>query len=88
VIVLFYSTTFSTVKLTANTLLLLHGSRRYQTLLGLVGNNSGEPGLSALTLALETDLQYHLAAVGRYNTRNISGTHGYGVYAIWQKGQT
>ncbi len=57
----------------------------YQELLGLVGNNSGEPGLPALTLALENDHDYRIAAVGHYNTSNISGTHAYGVYAIWQK---
>ena len=29
--------------------------------------------------------QYRIAAVGHYNTSNISGTHDYGIYAIWQR---
>ena len=53
--------------------------------MSLVGDNSGEPGLPALTLALENDREYRLASHGAYNTSNISGTHDYGVYAIWQK---
>ncbi len=85
-IVLFYSTTFSSVRLSGTILLLSHGSGTYQELLNLVGNNSGEPGLPALTQALDTDReQYRLAAVGPYDTSNISGTHDYGIYAIWQK---
>jgi putative flippase GtrA/glycosyltransferase involved in cell wall biosynthesis len=86
VIALFYSTTFSSVKLPGGILLSHYGDQAYQELLGLVGDNSGEPGLSALTSALEKDgQQYRLAAVGRYNTSNISGTHDYGIYAIWQR---
>ena len=85
VIALFYSTTFSSVRIPGNFLLSSKSSNSYQELLGLVGNNSGEPGLSALTLALEHDHDYRIAAVGHYNTSNISGTHAYGVYAIWQK---
>ena len=86
VIALFYSTTFSSVKLPGNVLLAHQGDRAYQQLLRFVGDNSGEPGLPALTRALERDsAQYHLAAEGRYNTNNISGTHDYGIYAIWQR---
>ena len=86
VIALFYSTTFSSVKLPGEILLSHYGNRAYRELLGFVGDNSGEPGLPALTRALERDgLQYHLAAEGRYNTNNISGTHDYGIYAIWQR---
>lgn len=86
VIALFYATTFSSVKLPGQILLTNYGGRAYQQLLGLVSDNSGEPGLSALTRALEKDGQeYRLAAVGRYNTSNISGTHDYGIYAIWQR---
>lgn len=85
VIALFYSTTFSSVTLPESVLLSPSGNSAYQELLSLVGANSGEPGLPALTQALETDQQYRLAAVGRYNTSNISGTHDYGIYAIWQR---
>ena len=86
VIALFYSTTFSSVRLPGQILLPQPGNRAYQELLGLVGDNPGEPGLPALTRALQNDgLQYHLAAEGRYNTSNISGTHDYGIYAIWQR---
>ena len=88
VIALFYSTTFSSVRLPGTILLSSYDTRTYQELLGVVGDNSGEPGLATLTLVLETDRQYHLVAIGRYNTSNISGTHDYGIYAIWQKEQT
>jgi putative flippase GtrA/GT2 family glycosyltransferase len=84
-VALFYSTTFSEVKLPGTILLSSRASYTYQRLLGLVGENSGEPGLPALTQALEKDYQYHIVAVGHYNTSNISGTHAYGVYAIWMK---
>jgi hypothetical protein len=86
VIALFYSTTFSSVKLPGQILLSQYSSQTYRLLLSLVGDNSGEPGLSALTRVLEKDgKQYRLAAEGHYNTSNISGTHDYGVYAIWQR---
>jgi len=85
-IVLFYSTTFSSARLSGEILLLSNGNRTYKELLSLVGNNSGEPGLPALTQALDTDRdQYRLTATGPYNTGNISGTHDYGIYAIWRK---
>lgn len=85
VIVLFYSTTFSSVRLPGSVLLSEYNKKTYQKLLTTVAENSGEPGLAALTLALETDGQYGTPIVGRYNTNNISGTHDYGIYAIWQK---
>jgi putative flippase GtrA len=89
VIALFYSTTFSSVRIPRDILLPQNGNDTYRELLGLVSNNSGEPGLSALTLALENNSEYQLAKVGHYNTSNISGTHDYGIYAIWQRnGQT
>jgi putative flippase GtrA/glycosyltransferase involved in cell wall biosynthesis len=88
VIVLFYSTTFSSWKLPQDVLLSQNDSYAYRKLLDAVGDNSGEPGLSALTLALETDRQYRLATTGHYDTSNISGTHDYGIYAIWQKVET
>jgi putative flippase GtrA len=85
VIALFYATTFSSAKLPGSILISSHGNRTYQELLSLVGDNSGEPGLPALTLALEIDPEYRLVAVGPYNTSYISGTRAYGIYAIWQK---
>ena len=86
VITLFYSTTFSSIKLPGHILLSHYGDQTYQDLLGFVGDNSGEPGLSALTRVLENNgKQYRLAAVGHYNTSNISGSHDYGIYAIWQR---
>jgi putative flippase GtrA/GT2 family glycosyltransferase len=89
VIALFYSTTFSSIRIPGRILLAQHGTYTDRALLSLVSENSREPGLSALTHALENDLDYRLAAVGRYNTSNISGTHDYGIYAIWQRnGQT
>ena len=84
-IALFYSTTFAPMRLTKRILLPQSTSATYQALLGLVGTNSREPGLPALTEALEKDPEYYLVTVGPYDTSNISGTHNYGVYAIWQK---
>jgi hypothetical protein len=84
-IALFYSTSFSSVRLPGS-VLLSSGNRTYKELLGLVGNNSGEPGLPALTQALvAAGSEYRLTSVGPYNTSNISGSHDYGIYAIWQK---
>ena len=90
VITLFYSTTFSSGGLPENILLPSHlpssGSSIYQQdLLNAVGKNSDEPGLAALTLAIESNEQYSLFKEGDYNTTNISGTHDYGYYAIWKK---
>jgi putative flippase GtrA/GT2 family glycosyltransferase len=83
IIVLFYSTTFSSVKLPGNILLSSYDTRAYQKLLSVVGANSGQQGLAALTLVLEKDKRYRLTAVGRYDTDNISGTHNYGLFAMW-----
>ena len=55
-----------------------------QDLLSLVGDNSGERGLPALTRALEGDRDYYRVKAGPYNTSNISGTHDYGIYVIWK----
>ena len=85
VIALFYPTTFSAAGLPARILLSPKGNRTSQELLGLVGDNSGEPGLLTLTQALELDREYRVKAVGPYDTSNISGTHDYGIYVIWQK---
>jgi putative flippase GtrA/GT2 family glycosyltransferase len=85
-IVLFYSTTFSSAELPRGMLLPQRGSSKLPNpdLLSLVGNSSGEPGLPALTRTLEADPEYHHAVEGSYNTSNISGTHAYGIYAIWR----
>jgi hypothetical protein len=85
VIALFYATTFSSVKLPASILLSPHGPHIYQDLLGLVGVNSREPGLPALTLALEQDPAYRLVAVGPYDSGVSYLGYNYGIYAIWQK---
>lgn len=80
-VVLFYATTFSSAPgLPGRFLLTPQGARTDRELLGLVGASSGEPGLPALTLALETDPEYRLAAVGPYDS-----DHNHGIYAIWQK---
>jgi hypothetical protein len=81
VIALFYSTTFSTGPgLSGKLLLAQPGRTMNQQLLRLVGEVSGEPGLPALTLALEADRDYILVTAGPY-----SSFHNYGIYAIWQK---
>lgn len=80
-VVLFYSTTFSSAPgLPGGILLRPQGAKTDRELLGLVGTSSGEPGLPALTLALETDRDYRLAAVGPYDSAQNDG-----IYAIWQK---
>jgi hypothetical protein len=82
VITLFYPTTFSSGRqLTGADLLLLPGSRMNQKLLSLVGG-SREPGLPALTLALEKNPKYEVIYVGQYNS-----AHEYSAYAIWRKVQ-
>jgi hypothetical protein len=93
VIVLFYSTTFSSSTSLPESILLSKAKPgtndatlgTYDALLGAVGANSGAPGLRALTEVLENDPGYTPVAEGPYNTSNISGTHDYGVYAIWQR---
>ena len=80
-IALFYSTTFSSAPdLPGSVLLHPQGGSTNQKLLGLVGDNSGEPGLPALTLALEEDNQYQRTTIGPYDS-----THDNGVFVIWQK---
>lgn len=81
VIVLFYTTTFSSATQPGSLLFHSSTSSTYQGLLNLVGaNSSGDAGLPVLTQDLEMDSQYHLAAKGLYNS-----TDAQGVYAIWQK---
>jgi putative flippase GtrA len=82
-IVLFYSTTFSAGGLPSPMLLSQQASTMNRDLLGLVGGNSREQGLTALTRALAADPEYQ-AIEGPYNTSNISGTHDYGIYVIWK----
>lgn len=80
-IALFYSTTFSSAPdLPGSVLLHPEGNPTNRKLLGLVGDNSGEPGLPALTLALEKDHRYQRAFVGPYDS-----AHDNGVFVIWQK---
>ena len=80
VIALFYSTGFSSVQLPASMLLFRSPQNVYEHLLGLVGDASGEPGLPALTQALQHDPAYRPVAVGRFDSAHTSG-----LYVIWQK---
>jgi hypothetical protein len=83
IIVLFYSTTFSSApELTSELLFSPPGSGLKTGLLTLVGKASGEPGIPPFTLALEKDPEYSLVRSGSY-----SGGHEYNVYAIWRKVQ-
>ena len=83
VIVLFYPTTFSSApELPGGLLLSPHGGTNRE-LLDLVGQSSGEPGLRALTRALEKDPDYQLVADGPFDS-----AHDYSIYAVWQKVQT
>jgi putative flippase GtrA/GT2 family glycosyltransferase len=86
-ITLFYSTTFSSAGLPGNILLSQKSGNKPPDLLSLVGDNSGEPGLPALTRALDASRQYYRVTWGPYNTTNISGTHNYGIYVIWRRAQ-
>jgi putative flippase GtrA/glycosyltransferase involved in cell wall biosynthesis len=80
-IVLFYSTSFSSGDLPYGILTSRAGSGFSTKLLSLVGTNSGDPGLRALTLALERDSKtYKLVSTGPYD----SG-HNHAVFAIWQR---
>ena len=69
VIALFYSTTFSSVKLRDIYCCPHRTGNDVSGVARLVGDNSGEPGLPALTRGLENDgEQYRIAAEGHYNT--------------------
>jgi len=86
VIALFYHTTFSSAPgLPGSMLLPGHSANKYQELLDLVGDNSAEPGLPELTLALERDKAYRLVATGPYDSGTSYSGYSYGIYAIWQK---
>jgi hypothetical protein len=80
-IALFYSTTFSSAPEMPSTLLLPQSSTATdQTPLSLAGEGSGEPGLPALTRAIEQDKDYSLVTHGSFDA-----AHAHGIYAIWQK---
>ncbi len=81
VIVLFYATTFSSIpKFPGNLLVSPPGSSTDQEILRVEGDNPGEPGLPALTLAIENDPAYGRAVIGSYNSASENG-----IFAIWQK---
>ena len=80
-IALFYSTTFSSAPEMPGGLLLPQSTATDQTPLSLAGEGSGEPGLPALTQALEKDTaEYRRVATGFFDA-----AHAHGIYAIWQK---
>jgi Dolichyl-phosphate-mannose-protein mannosyltransferase len=80
-IALFYSTTFSSAPEMPSALLLPQSSTAtVQTPLSLAGEGSGEPGLPALTRAIEQDKDYSLVTHGSFDA-----AHAHGIYAIWQK---
>jgi 4-amino-4-deoxy-L-arabinose transferase-like glycosyltransferase len=83
VIALFYSTTF-TASPALSGRAVVSGGVTGRGLLNLVGANSNEPGIPILTEELEKSRSYKLVASGPYNITNISGTHSYGAFAIWQ----
>ena len=80
-VVLFYATTFSSAPdLPSGVLLRPPGDGANEKLLSLVGDDPGEPGLSALTQALQNDPDYTIIGIGPYDSANANG-----IYAIWQK---
>jgi hypothetical protein len=84
VIAIFYDTTFTaSPSLPGN--LLARGGVTQAELLDLVGANSDELGVPILTRTLAKSGKYRLMAVGPYNINNLSGTHSYGVFAIWKR---
>jgi len=84
IIVLFYATTFSSVPNLPDPLLVSPPGRDtdQQHILGLEGDNPGEPGLPELTLAIENDASYITkgAWTGPYDSTNENG-----IYVVWQK---
>jgi hypothetical protein len=81
VIALFYVTSLSSPTLPGSLLLSPKNDSSRQLLNLVVANTGhGEPGLGALTTALESDRRYQLSAVGPYGSR-----FSYGIYAIWTK---
>jgi len=85
VIALFYDTTFSAgAQLPGSLFLNSHYPKRYENLVKLVGSNTGQAGLSALTLALQQSRDYRLVSVGPYNITSLSGRRDYGQFTIWK----
>jgi hypothetical protein len=78
-VVLFYTTSFSSTPELPSRLLVTPSSQARNELLSLVGTNAGEPGLPVLTETLLADQDYHLVAEGPYNS-----AHDRGLFAIWQ----
>lgn len=77
VIVLFYNTRLA---LPEDALLSAGNGFSKQDVLSLMSSKSTEPGLSALTEAIEQDTRYRLVAEGSYGAGDSIGG-----YAIWQK---
>jgi hypothetical protein len=84
VIALFYSTTFTATPALSGQQ-IAGGGVSQRGLLDLVGANSNELGVPILTEELERSRGYKLVASGPYNITNLSGTHSYGVFAIWER---
>ena len=80
-IVLFYATTFSSAPdLPSGVLLKPPDSRANREFLSLVGDDPGEPGLSALTQVIQNDRDYKFIGIGPYDSANANG-----IFAIWQR---
>ncbi|HWF81991.1 MAG TPA: hypothetical protein VN695_15520 [Streptosporangiaceae bacterium] len=84
VLALFYSTTFTASSALPGSV-IANGKVTQRTLLGLVSDNSDEPGVGLLTEALERSRLYKLVRSGPYDITNINQTHSYGVFAIWKR---
>ena len=81
---LFYDTTFtSSVALSPKR--VASGKVTRQRLLKLIGANSDEAGVPILTKTLENSHKYQLVAEGPYNITNVTGSHNYGIFAIWKR---
>lgn len=79
VIALFYGTTFSSAPYLPGSFVLSPPPKgANQEFLGYVAKNSGQPGLPALTQALQHDADYKLVASGPYNS-----AHQHSIFAIW-----
>ena len=79
VIVLFYTTSISSPALGNNLIFAASDSNIRSSLLNLVGENSRNSELAALTSALEANSSYKLVAIGPFDSDTESAT-----YAIWQ----
>ncbi len=79
-VVLFYSTSFSSANLPGEILTSPQGNKFSGKLLNLVGADSEDPGLPALTVALEHDGAYRLVRTGPYNS-----AHNHAIFAIWKR---